>query len=279
MKMTQTFIRAIQSIVPKSNFITYSKLGSYGRLGNQMFQIAAVIGIAKSRGIKAKFPKWMCTYEHIHFSQFFKHKIDETLDASLIKHRYKEPRFEYSQLPKYNEPVDLQGYYQSDKYFQNCIDDIRYYFEPNDSLIQKIQDKYKNELEGNTCSIHVRRGDYVGSRVHEICNMVYYNKCIKRMNDSGIDKFLIISDDINWCKANFIGENFFFAEGNSTIEDLFIMSLCKNNIIANSSFSWWGSWLNKNPNKIVCAPSRWFADGSSIKQYESIYRRDMIKIN
>jgi hypothetical protein len=277
--MAKNVIRMAANLITKSNFITCTKLGSHGRIGNQMFQIAAIIGLAKSRNIKAKFPKWYCNYEHIYFSDYFKNKIDETLDISLIKHRYKEPKFEYGLIPKYTEPVDLLGYFQSEKYFQNCISEIRNYFEPKDSLINKINDKYKNELSGLTCSIHIRRGDYVGSRVHDVCNINYYNKCITHMKNLKVDKFLILSDDIQWCKENFIGNEFIFIEGNSTIEDLFIMSLCTHNIIANSSFSWWGSWLNKNPNKIVCAPSKWFADSSSIKQYESIYRKDMIKFN
>ncbi len=261
-----------------NNFISYSKLGSFGRIGNQLFQIAAVIGLAKKRGIKAKFPKWYCNYENVYFSDYFKHKIDESLNPNLIKHSFRELSFEYGEVPNYNEPLDLTGYHQSEKYFEHCINDIRYYLEPNDSLIKKLQDKYKNELSGQCCSVHVRRGDYVGSVTHDVCDMAYYSKCIKHMQNMNINKFLIFSDDINWCKENFKGDNFYFIEGNSTIEDLFLMSLCKNNIIANSSFSWWGSWLNKNPSKVVYAPSKWFGDNSAIKKYETIYRKDIIKV-
>lgn len=264
--------------ITKRNFITYSKLGSYGRLGNQLFQIAAVLASAKTYKKAAKFPRWYCNYDKIYYSDYFKNKLDETLDVSQIKLTYREPRFDYTPIPIFKEPVDLQGYYQSENHFRLHIDEIRHYFTPTDSLIEGIYAKYSNELEGMTCSIHVRRGDYTGNKTHDVCDMEYYNKCIANMRVMGINKFVIFSDDINWCKANFTDGEFHFIEGNNPIVDLFTMSLCKHNIIANSSFSWWGSWLNKNPSKVVYAPGKWFTDTAAIKHYQSIYRKDIIKI-
>lgn len=278
MKVAHTVIRAIQNIVPKSNFITFSKLGTHGRLGNQLFQIAAVIGCAKTYRKNAKFPKWFCNYTKVYYSDFFKNKIDEALDRNQIKFNYKEPTFEYKSIPIFKEPVDLLGYFQSENYFKHCVSDILHYFEPADFLVKKIHDKYSNELTGNTCSIHVRRGDYTGSKVHDVCDLEYYNTCINNMISMNITKFLVFSDDINWCKSNFTNGDFHFIEGNSPVEDLFIMSFCKHNIIANSSFSWWASYLNKNPEKVVYAPKKWFNDASPIKEYESIYRKDMRRI-
>lgn len=260
------------------NFVTFKELGKHGRLGNQLFQIAATIGYSRKYGVPIKFPKWFCNYDKIYYSDYFKNKLDETLVISQIKHTFKEPSFLYREIPLLTNPLNLHGYYQTDEYFKHCIDDILYYFEPTESLTKKITDKYSNELSGNTCSIHIRRGDYLSIKSHNVCDIVYYNKCIENMQAIGIDKFLVFSDDINWCKSNFKDGNFHFIEGNNPIEDLFTMSFCKHNIIANSSFSWWGSWLNKNPNKIVYAPSKWFHETSSIKEYESIYRKDMIKI-
>ncbi len=131
----------------------------------------------------------------------------------------------------------------------------------------------------NTCSIHVRRGDYLNSpNHHPVQNMNYYMKAIKQMPKDSI--FLIFSDDISWCKANFpdVPEKFIFVEGNADYEDLLLMSLCKNNIMCNSTFSWWGAWLNKNPNKKVIAPSVWFGPAYANHNTEDLYCEGWIKI-
>lgn len=260
------------------NFITFDVLGKSGRIGNQLFQVAAAIGYSKMYNIPLVLPKWYCTYDKINYSDYFKNKLNQTLDIDLIKKNYREPSFEYDIIPEFKQPVNLLGYYQSEKYFQHCINDIKYYFEPENFLFEKINDKYSKILNDDTCSIHIRRGDYIGSNTHEVCNLEYYKKCIELMIPY-THKFIIFSDDINWCRNEFIDvQNIEFIEGNNPIEDLFTMSMCKNHIISNSSFSWWGSWLNNNPNKITYVPSKWFADTSSIKKYETIFRKDMIRI-
>lgn len=93
--------------------------------------------------------------------------------------------------------------------------------------------------------------------------MPYFKNAISYF---GKDKlYLIISDDIEWCKKNFKGNNFFFSEGESSIVDLYLQTMCNHNIISNSSFSWWGAWLNNNPEKIVIAPKNWF--GKQMKDW------------
>ena len=132
-------------------------------------------------------------------------------------------------------------------------------FQFNDQIKNRINEKYR--LEENTCSIHVRRGDYIGNGLHEVCHLEYYLEAVEEMKSrTEIDKFIVFSDDIAWCKENFIGENFLFIENNSNIEDLYLQTQCTNNIICNSSFSWWGAWLNANPNKVVIAPECWYGD-------------------
>ena len=107
--------------------------------------------------------------------------------------------------------------------------------------------------------MHVRRGDYLKFKdTHPPCSVEYYNQAISSFSESSI--FLVISDDIEWCKENFLGDKFYFVEGNEDYIDLYLMSLCKNNIIANSSFSWWAAWLNRNKEKIVIAPEKWFGN-------------------
>ncbi len=123
----------------------------------------------------------------------------------------------------------------------------------------------------NGVSIHIRRGDYVtntsANDFHGLCSLEYYSAGIEyvlsRVPDATLDVF---SDDIEWARLNiripaptiFIDHN----QGRSSWEDMRLMSRCQHHIIANSSFSWWGAWLNPSPDKIVIAPSKWFADSS-----------------
>ena len=116
--------------------------------------------------------------------------------------------------------------------------------------------------EGVLVSVHVRRADYLNIPEHHTNLQVeYYERAMK--NFEGYSP-VIFSDDIEWCKNNLNFNNMVLVEGNSDVEDLWLMSLCKNNIIVNSSFSWWGAYLNKNVDKVVIAPSKWFGDGVSL---------------
>ena len=115
-------------------------------------------------------------------------------------------------------------------------------------------------------SIHVRRDDYLSSKYVSgfggICTIEYYNKAVERIKEEVIDPvFYIFSDDINWCRENLKLEQGVFIDwntGKESWQDMFLMSQCKHNIIANSSFSWWGAWLNSNSEKIVIAPRIWW---------------------
>ena len=138
-------------------------------------------------------------------------------------------------------------------------------------------------LNSNSVGIHIRRGNYVAdaqvNHIHGTCDMDYYNRSIKYISGRITNPhFYIFSDEIEWAKQNFKiefpmtyvdtnigfdGENY---QDDKNYEDLRLMSQCKHNIIANSSFSWWGAWLNVNPNKIIIAPKNWFADTEKNKQ-------------
>jgi hypothetical protein len=98
--------------------------------------------------------------------------------------------------------------------------------------------------------------------------MDYYRNAIAEFSDD--TRFLVFSDDIQWCKENFKGDNFHFIEGEKDYVDLYLMSLCNNNIIANSSFSWWGAWLNNTPNKKVIAPKQWFGKAKQLNTKDLI---------
>tara|TARA_B110000305_G_C19465813_1_gene657860 strand:+ start:16311 stop:17090 length:780 start_codon:yes stop_codon:yes gene_type:complete len=143
------------------------------------------------------------------------------------------------------------GYWQNEKYIKDYREEI----------ISLINFKLDRDFDfTNSCSIHVRRGDYLNvSFAHPIPDISYYKKSLEILDPKGI--IYIFSDDIDWCKENFNFENMIFMEGNSNIEDLKLMSLCENNIIANSSFSWMAAWLNQNKNKKVICPKKWFGEG------------------
>lgn len=165
---------------------------------------------------------------------------------------------------KYNLPVYLSGYFQSEKYFKESRDILLREFTLTRELGEEAK-KIKNIIEkSEAVCLNIRRGDYLRPdymKIYGACSMDYYEKAIKYIN-SRIKTPLIcvFSDDPEWVKKEFNTGNVIFA-GNDVLKDyeqMHLMSLCKHNIIANSSFAWWGAWLNLNPNKIIIAPQKWF---------------------
>jgi hypothetical protein len=151
----------------------------------------------------------------------------------------------------------LDGWFASEKYFDEYKDCILESFSYTDEFVEKLKNsQYKNVLYDNVTSLHVRRTDYVNSNYHNVLTEEYYKKSIEII--SNYDYLFVFSDDIDWCKENFSFKNIVFVEEFDDIEDLWLMSLCNNNIIANSTFSWWASYLNKNPNKKIISPINWF---------------------
>lgn len=226
--------------------ITFSQLGNKGRLGNQLFQIAATIGMAKYNNQNWVFPDW-------EYQSYFKHQLP--LGHLRNCKIFKEDAYVVNMELDTTSNWDLDGYFQGSAYFYDC-DYIRSIFQPTDDLVAYIDTKYGSILEGNTCSIHVRRGDYLKlNKFYALPTMKYYKKAIGKFENT---QFLVFSDDIEWCKQNFEGENFIFIEGEKDVVDLILMTRCKNNIMANSSFSWWGAWLNPNKDKKVICPGRWY---------------------
>ncbi len=253
---------------------TINCIGRSGRIGNQLFQAAATIAYAKENNLQPVF-NWYCTYTKKNMSSFFKNKISNNLSNLKIEERYSEQNYTYNKIPKKNN-ICLSGYFQSEKYFKEYKDLIRSYFEPNDQVKNKLISKYSNILNKETCALHVRRGDYVNNSYHNVCDTDYYIRAMKKIKElKHIDNFLVFSDDINWCKENLKG--LIYIEGNLDIEDIFLMSMCNNFIISNSSFSWWGSWLSTSENKITIAPTKWFGKASK-NDDKDVYREDMIKL-
>jgi len=222
----------------------FKELGNYGRIGNMMFQMAAVIGAAAFCGDNYRFP---------YLPQLNGLNIPEWSHGGPIGHHvptWKEPHFHYAPIPKpWTKPqgmLNLHGYFQSEKYFKHCADEVR----------QVLTPKHRGKLEGYT-AIHVRRTDYL---THTGCYSIlrrenYYDKAMQILPS---DKYMIFSDDLDWCKKEFIGDQFHFSEERDPVKDLGNMIFCSNYIIANSSFSWWGAWLSSHKDKKVVAPAKWF---------------------
>ena len=164
----------------------------------------------------------------------------------------------------------LNGYWQSEKYFNSFRDKLTTTITLTEALSEHGQAFDAMITSSNSVAIHVRRGDFISlksaNHFHGFLEMDYYKPAIDLIKSKvNNPTFFIFSDDIEWCRTNFdfISLKEFVdgkALGISTHEELILMSHCKHTIIANSSFSWWGAWLNQNKDKLVIAPKNWFAD-------------------
>lgn len=254
-----------------------------GGIGNNLFQIASAYSysLRYNKELVLVNEKFGITHNQLDtYKSNILQKINFVSKKEFREFKvYNEPTFNYSAIPKIDGNVYLNGYFQSEKHFLDYEKEIRELFFYPDDVIKSVKEKFKDILELNTCSIHVRRGDYLKLQdYHPAQSINYYMKAIRQMPEDSV--FLVFSDDISWCKSNFpnIPEKFVFIEENKDYEDLLLMSFCKNNIIANSSFSWWGAWLNKNEYKKVIAPSKWFGVANNSNNTVDLYCKDWIVI-
>jgi hypothetical protein len=171
------------------------------------------------------------------------------------------------------KPSYLVGYWQSEKYFRAIESTIRTDFFFAQPLSQRNQQILNEITNSQAVSLHIRRGDYVQDSkklaFHGVCSLDYYREAIAFLSQRiKTPKFFIFSDDMTWVKNNLqIKFESCYVDHNTGLEsynDLRLMSQCKHNIIANSSFSWWGAWLNANSSKIVVAPKKWYANQSDL---------------
>jgi hypothetical protein len=166
--------------------------------------------------------------------------------------------FKYEPIPA-EDGVLLDGYFQSEKNFSDGAF-VRWLFTPSKELCEKMNRYKKMLMLGNTCSIHVRRGNYYNLQNHHpILSMDYYTKAMNTLAPFKVDKFFVFSNDMNWCKNNFIGDQFVFVQDVDYVE-LFLMASCTHHIVSNSSFGWWGAWLRELPDTVTIAPEVWFGN-------------------
>jgi len=257
--------------------ISYNRLGSNGRLGNQMFQYAGLRGIAANRGFDWVIPEPV-TYGDSNyglFDCFEMTSVEESNFGSVNSQSLQTGCFHFSQEFYDNCPdnINLHDYFQTEKYFKNIEKDIRKDFtfkkDIKDICVEMVE-QYNNPI-----FIHVRRGDYVNQpENHPALSVSYYKNALERYFNDDAPVF-VFSDDLDWCRENFKDDRFLIPTENQLYEqtsdtndgrvksfvpyyDLCMMSLCTGGIIANSSMSWWGAWLISQPTAPIVAPVPWF---------------------
>lgn len=202
--------------------------------------------------------------------QLFKQLFGYFRDGSAIVYR---PEFE-----ELKENTILHGYFQNEAYFKNFEDIIRKEFTFKRPLTGENVRLSKQLTNENSVAIHIRRGDYLTDGNFALCTPQYYQRAIEEIYEKIKDPtFHIFSQDFEWVNENIKFEDnssvrfIDWNKGEDSYIDMQLMSLCKHNIIANSSFSWWGAWLNNNPEKIVLAPTQWFAEEKRNEDLKNFY--------
>lgn len=274
-----------------------------GGLGNQLFQYAFGRLISTSRNEELKLDKDILgakgdTYRYYGLDKFnIQASVAEKKEVIAVKYPLgvfsKVLRFIKGKILRVfyvgYEPKLLKskakyfdGYFQSHKYLEPIRETLLTEITPKESIDNKYKDLILNIENNNSVSIHIRRGDYISdknNKDYQTFGLEYYKNAIglikKKVNNP---KFFIFSDDIDWVKDNFKNEEFVFVSNSNTkdYEELILMSKCKHNIIANSSFSFWGAWLNQNSEKIVISPKKWCH--KFIKEYSDLIPNEWIKI-
>lgn len=271
---------------------THKELGNNGRLGNQLWQIAATLSTAKNNNTKAKFPHWPNAI-------LFKNQIDQSFNHQEMTHQYSEPWFHYSEIGEEHtylikhdtekRIVNLHGYFQSERYFEHCKDYIKEQFEFSDFLKNSCNSIIKDVKQTNPnktiVSLHLRFGDYVNNPFYtQLTQNGYYERAAEYLANNFDDiLYIVFSDDKE--KASEYMETLHAYEtqkvkyiiiGNTNEGmDFCLMSLCDHNVIANSSFSWWASYLNKNIHKKIIAPRNWFGK-DTVLDTKDLYTKEMI---
>jgi hypothetical protein len=270
-----------------------------GGLGNQLFQYAAGLQLSAKLNTKLKLDlSDYETHGNIRSYKLdaFNIEADIALPEELLQFEYKqkkltsikgyrfikkiipfkwfpiinEPHFHFTPaIAKLNDNHLLIGYWQTERYFDEIIPELRKHLTLKNNWSEQAT-QYETQMGTvNAVSVHIRRGDYVSvpkfAERFGTCSPAYYQQAtsyiLSQINDA---HFFVFSDDLNWVKANpelFSGcKHITYIERTATdYEDLLLMSKCQHHILANSSFSWWGAWLNASAHKIVTAPKVWFA--------------------
>lgn len=285
--------------------ITFHKLGELGRLGNQLFQYAALKGLGLRNGYDVVIPNPQTMNWHGQTCLLDQFNIEaEYLDdenISQIQYMYSEPNWNKYD-PTFFEIPDgstIEGFFQSTFYFEGFEEQIKKELTPKSELVEQNREfinKIKSENEGyEIVSVHVRRGDNMTNgqtgliQAFESGGMYeqYFNNAKKVFEGKKV-KFLVFtggqrfnednSTDVEWCKNFFKGDEFLFSEGQPQIDDFCRIMLCDHNILSHaSSFGWWAAYVNPNLNKIVVAPEYYHPDEPGLKR-DKFYPTEFVQV-
>jgi len=269
-----------------------------GGLGNQLFQFAAGSAVADYHKTTLMFDLSFLkkrennsgyTFRNYELNGFEYLRIPSQTIIEKIKIRVRSINYYEEKTLRFDPLIFqqtfqnsyLKGYFQSEKYFESIKPQLR-----NILAIQVPHANYTLEkiMKTNSLSLHIRRGDYISNpenlKFHGLCSISYYHQAIKHIAEHVPDLHVFVfSDDLNWARQHLVvNYPVHFVDNNNSIADMQLMSLCKHNVTANSSYSWWGAWLNNNPDKIVVAPKKWFADTIAESQSETIVPEKWIRL-
>lgn len=221
-----------------------------GRMGNWLFEAATAIAYALKHGMEFTVPSQ--TNNPKYNPIYCLHLVNEGYNPRLPQVRLWENGHQYQELPfeeSYRDKnVIVEGYRQSEKYFKDYRNEILYLFD------------FPYEMKQGYVSVHVRRGDYLQLRdKHPDVTKEWYENAMSKFEGM---KFKFFSDDINWCRQTFGSRSDCeFSTNRGEVADLVEASCCEHQINSSSTFSWWIAWLNRNPDKIIYTPEKWFTDG------------------
>ena len=280
-----------------------------GGLGNQMFEYALYLSLrAKGKHVKiddvsdyrtpdrrpVQLSVFDADYERASEEEVIRYTDSSLSPLSRIRRKltgrksllYRERDMEYDETVFERDPVYLTGFFQSEKYFADVKEEVRRRLTFSERVKAELSESYREILTRieavPSVSVHVRRGDYLhashNGMYEGICTLDYYRKAMAQIREKEPEAvFFLFSNDMEWTKEHLAGPDCVPVEGGSEEKgylDLYLMSRCRHNIIANSSFSWWGAWLNDNPEKQVIAPARWING----RECRDIYTEGMIRI-
>lgn len=236
--------------------------GFEGQIGNQLFVVAATLGFAWDYNARPIFPNLSMEKNRTSYNRgLLFYRLDHSPSPRPLEYIFRE-KIWYSadRIPFYGNDLMIEGYFQSWKHFHSHRDELLAVLAPSPFVADYLSEKYGNLISNpKTVAIHIRTS---GKMPHEKRYQPFLGiEYVKRATDlfPGDFLFIIFSDRINWCKKHLssLNRNFIFIEGNDGIEDLFLMSMMRHIIISNSTYSWWGAYLNQHPEKRVIAPEYW----------------------
>lgn len=271
-----------------------------GGLGNQMFIYAFYLQM------KERFPQvYIDLSDMVHYNVHHGYKLNHVFNLprtefcinqslkKVLEFMFFKTIIERKQngsLKAYNKSyiwplIYFKGFYQSEKYFTSIKEKVHDVFTFNKSLANQETIALLKQMDSDkdSISIHVRRGDYLLPKhwktTGSVCQLPYYLNAIAEMERKiKTPSYYVFSDDITWVKENIPLTTAIYVDwnkGEDSWQDMMLMSHCRHHIICNSTFSWWGAWLNPHEDKTVIAPNRWF----QLCETPDIYPTEWIKVS